>query len=189
MGLQSPLGSGYRPPRKIMILFGPTGADKCTHGPKAEETLDTPLLSTGDMLSAAVAAKSEIGVQAKDLTSAGSLWVTSLSLASSRITSKSRIAAKVATSTVSRAPRHLEVPDQSQRALVPCQGSFGGATPSKENMKDDQTGEPLMQRPDDTSTTVVPVLKQSRPGGIVTQANASQGVDAVWTGISAWLKT
>ena len=41
-------------PRKIMILFGPPGSGKGTHGPKIEEKLGLPALSTGDMLRAAV---------------------------------------------------------------------------------------------------------------------------------------
>jgi cytidylate kinase len=35
--------------RKIMILFGKPGAGKGTHGPKIEESLGIPQLSTGDM--------------------------------------------------------------------------------------------------------------------------------------------
>jgi hypothetical protein len=35
--------------RKIMILFGKPGAGKGTHGPKIEEALGIPQLSTGDM--------------------------------------------------------------------------------------------------------------------------------------------
>ena len=40
----------------IMILFGPPGAGKGSHGPKIVKTLGIPQLSTGDMLGAAVAA-------------------------------------------------------------------------------------------------------------------------------------
>mmetsp|Transcript_28220 Transcript_28220/g.62999 ORF Transcript_28220/g.62999 Transcript_28220/m.62999 type:complete len:278 (-) Transcript_28220:468-1301(-) len=60
-------------PRKIMILFGPPGAGKGTQGPKIEELLNIPQLSTGDMLRAAVGAKTAIGLKASALMKAGKL--------------------------------------------------------------------------------------------------------------------
>jgi adenylate kinase len=60
-------------PRNIMILFGPPGAGKGTHGPKIEAMLGIPQLSTGDMLRAAVAAKSEVGLKAAAVMKAGGL--------------------------------------------------------------------------------------------------------------------
>ena len=60
-------------PRKVMILFGPPGAGKGTHGPKIEDKLGIPQLSTGDMLRAAVAEGTEIGKKAKGLMAAGKL--------------------------------------------------------------------------------------------------------------------
>merc|ERR1712028_60782 len=64
-------------------------------------------------------------------------------------------------------------------------------TPSKANMLDDQTGEPLMQRPDDTATALVkrlqeyhgqttPVLDYYAPAGIVSKINGDQKQDGVW---------
>ena len=50
-----------------------SGAGKGTHGPKIEEALGIPQLSTGDMLRAAVAAKTEVGMKAKALMAAGAL--------------------------------------------------------------------------------------------------------------------
>lgn len=60
-------------PRNIMILFGPPGAGKGTHGPKIEDMLGIPQLSTGDMLRAAVAAKSDVGLKAAAVMKAGGL--------------------------------------------------------------------------------------------------------------------
>ena len=62
-------------------------------------------------------------------------------------------------------------------------------------MMDDQTGEPLMQRPDDTADALVnrlngyhkdttPVLEHYRPEGIVVQANANQAMELVWGEVS-----
>jgi adenylate kinase len=60
-------------PRKIVLLFGPPGAGKGTHGPKLVDTLGIPQLSTGDMLRAAVKAKTPVGVKAKEAMSQGKL--------------------------------------------------------------------------------------------------------------------
>jgi hypothetical protein len=60
-------------PRKIMILFGPPGAGKGTQGPRIEDLLNIPQLSTGDMLRAAVSAQTPIGIQAQALMKAGKL--------------------------------------------------------------------------------------------------------------------
>ena len=65
-------------PRKVVILFGPPGAGKGTHGPKIENKLGIPALSTGDMLRAAVAAGSEVGRQAEQVMKAGKLVSDSL---------------------------------------------------------------------------------------------------------------
>ena len=60
-------------PRKIVMLFGPPGAGKGTQAPKIVDLLDIPQLSTGDMLRAAVAAKSEVGMRAKAAMESGAL--------------------------------------------------------------------------------------------------------------------
>jgi adenylate kinase len=60
-------------PRNIMILFGPPGAGKGTFGPKISNVLCIPQLSTGDMLRAAVAAGTPVGLEAKGVMAAGGL--------------------------------------------------------------------------------------------------------------------
>jgi adenylate kinase len=63
--------------------------------------------------------------------------------------------------------------------------------PIAESMTDDETGEPLMQRPDDTASALVkrlqgyhgetvPILDHYRPHGVVRAVNANQGMDGVW---------
>eukprot|EP00966_Prymnesium_polylepis_P234151 5415887-Prymnesium_polylepis.1 len=59
--------------KTVMILFGPPGAGKGSQAPKIVETLSIPQLSTGDMLRAAVAAGSEVGLKAKDVMASGGL--------------------------------------------------------------------------------------------------------------------
>jgi len=60
-------------PRKIVIIFGPPGAGKGTQAPKIVEKLGIPQLSTGDMLRAAVKAKTPVGLKAKAAMNAGQL--------------------------------------------------------------------------------------------------------------------
>ena len=71
--------------------------------------------------------------------------------------------------------------------------------PIADSMKDDSTGEPLMQRKDDTAAALtkrlqgyhgetVPILDHYRPNGIVRAVNANQKMDGVWTEILQSLK-
>ena len=66
-----------------------------------------------------------------------------------------------------------------------------GATPSAETMLDDETGEPLMKRADDTEDALgkrlasyhaqaVPILEHYGPAGVVTKVDANVAMDAVW---------
>ena len=59
--------------KTVMILFGPPGAGKGSQAPKIVDKLNIPQLSTGDMLRAAVAAGSDVGMQAKDVMASGGL--------------------------------------------------------------------------------------------------------------------
>ena len=70
--------------------------------------------------------------------------------------------------------------------------------PLADSMKDDETGEPLMQRPDDTATALVkrlkgyhgetvPILEHYRPSGVVAEVNANQGMEGVWKEVEASL--
>ena len=56
-----------------IILFGPPGCGKGTQAANICEHLMVPHLSTGDMLRAAVASKSDIGIKAKNIMENGEL--------------------------------------------------------------------------------------------------------------------
>jgi len=66
-----------------------------------------------------------------------------------------------------------------------------GATPSEETMLDDETGEPLMQRADDTEEALVkrlqgyhdqtvPILTHYEPAGVVSKVDANVAPTEVW---------
>lgn len=56
-----------------LILLGPPGAGKGTQAQRLVERYNIPQLSTGDMLRAAVAAKTPVGIKAKAVMDAGEL--------------------------------------------------------------------------------------------------------------------
>jgi len=219
-------------PRNIMIIFGPPGAGKGTHGPKIEDMLGIPQLSTGDMLRAAVAAQSEVGKKAQAVMKAGGLVSDDIvvGIIRDRIQEadckfgfildgfpRTQVQAKALDAMLSEEGAcvtkviELQVPDsvleericgrwihkKSGRSYhvkyAPPKSMKVGADgkPVKESMVDDETGEALMQRPDDTASALVkrlhgyhsetvPILDHYSPAGIVKSVNANQGMDGVW---------
>ena len=223
------------PKRTIMILFGPPGAGKGTQAPKIVETLGIPQLSTGDMLRAAVAAGTPVGIEAKAVMESGGLVSDALvvGVIAGRIVDADCAKGFILDGfprTVEQATMldamlaksgegvtyviALEVPDSVLTARI-CgrwvhkasgrsyhvenkrpKSLEAGATPSAETMLDDETGEALMQRADDTEEALgkrlagyhaqtVPILEHYGPAGVVTKVDANISMDAVWPQIEA----
>lgn len=225
---------------ECIFYSGPPGAGKGTHGPKIEDLLGIPALSTGDMLRAAVSAGTEVGKKAKAVMNAGGLVSDEIvvgiirdrikeddckhgfildgfprTLAQTKALDKMLAEEGACVTKVVE----LEVPDSVLEERITGRwihkksgrsyhvkyappktmkkGSDG--KPIAESMKDDITGEPLMQRKDDTAKALtkrlagyhnetVPILKHYTPNGIVKSVNANQGMDGVWGEILAALK-
>jgi len=210
-------------PRTAMILFGPPGAGKGTLSPHLVETLKVPQLSTGDMLRAAVAAGSPVGLQAKSVMEKGGLVSDDLVVG----IIKERIASEDCTGgfildgfprTLAQAKMldgmlaesgdkvtqvvSLEVPESLLEERIcgrwvhkasgrsyhskgaPPKSLKPGMEPSPANMLDDQTGEPLMQRADDTKEALksrlegyhretMPILGHYEPRGVIRRIDSS----------------
>ena len=227
-------------PRNILILFGPPGAGKGTHGPKIEHMLGVPQLSTGDMLRAAVAAQTDVGKKAQAVMKAGGLVSDEIVIGIirdriqdpdcrfgfildgfPRTLEQARALDRMLAGEGACVTKVIElhVPDEVLEERIcgrwihkntgrsyhvkfaPPKSMVVGpnGSPLPESMKDDETGEPLMQRPDDTSDALVkrlqgyhgetvPILDHYKPNGIVKKVNANQGMDSVWGEILNSLK-
>ena len=219
--------------KRVLVLVGPPGAGKGSQAPKIGAALGIPPLSTGDMLRAAVAAGSEVGVQAKDVMAAGGLVPDELivSIIGERIQaadcSKGFILdgfprtveqATMLDAMLSKSADQvglvlaLEAPDavlaervcgrwvhqasgRGYHAKFAAPKSLAaGATPSVETMLDDETGEPLMQRADDTEEALVkrlqgynehtvPILDHWEQTGVVAKVDANAAPTDVWARI------
>jgi len=218
--------------KTVMILFGPPGAGKGSQAPKIVETLGIPQLSTGDMLRAAVAAGSEVGLQAKDVMASGGLVSDELvvSIIRERIkeddcergfildgfprtVEQAKMLDEMLAGSGDKVSSvlALEVPDEiltericgrwvhkasgrSYHVKFAPPKSLGDGVPSEETMLDDETGEPLMQRADDTEEALVkrlegyhaqtvPILDHYAPTGVVSKVDANVAPSDVWTSI------
>jgi adenylate kinase len=206
----------------------------CTpQGPRIEELLNLPQLSTGDMLRSAVAAKTPVGLKAAGLMKAGKLVGDDVvvGIIKDRINEpdcKSGFILDGFPRTVEQANMldqvlkaigegvskvvSLEVPDEILDARI-CgrwihkgsgrsyhttfappksmkKDASGKVDPS--SLKDDITGEPLMQRPDDTSEALVSRLAEyhakttpilNHYSSVVAKVDANQDSGKVWKNI------
>ena len=69
---------------KRLLILGPPGVGKGTQARRLAKELGVPQISTGDMLRAAVAAESEVGLRAKALMERGELVADEIVIAVAR---------------------------------------------------------------------------------------------------------
>ena len=162
-----------------IILLGAPGAGKGTQAQFISKHLNIPQISTGDMLRAAVANKTELGLKAKDLMEKGELVPDNLilDLVQDRISEadcangflfdgfpRTLEQANALKNRQIKINCVIEIMVDDEEIIQRMSGrrvhSASGRTyhikhnPPKQENIDDETGEPLIQRPDDNEETV-----------------------------------
>ena len=175
-----------------LILLGPPGAGKGTQAKFICERFGIPQISTGDMLRAEIKAGSALGKEAKKVMDAGHLVSDQLivEMVKKRLKKPDckagylfdgfpRTIPQAEAMRAARVPLdfvlEIDVPDEeivlrmSGRRVHPASGRTYHVkfNPPKRDGRDDETGEPLMQRDDDREETVKKRLQiyraQTRP--------------------------
>lgn len=162
-----------------IILLGPPGAGKGTQAQFICQAFDIPQISTGDMLRAAVSAGTDLGKKVKAVMDSGALVSDDIiiDLVKERITADDcangflfdgfprtivQAEALVAAGVDVEVVLEISVPDEeiikrmSGRRVHPGSGRTYHVeyNPPREEGKDDETGEALIQREDDREETV-----------------------------------
>ncbi|KAJ8132446.1 hypothetical protein O1611_g1175 [Lasiodiplodia mahajangana] len=204
-----------------MILIGPPGAGKGTQAPKIKEKFSCCHLATGDMLRSQVAKKTPLGREAKKIMDAGGLVSDEIVVGmikeelSTNKECKGGFILDGFPRTVAQAESldkmlsekdqklqhavELQIDDAllvariTGRLVHPASGrSYHQVfNPPKEHMKDDLTGEPLIQRSDDNADALkkrlatyhaqtAPVVGYYKNTGIWKGIDASQEPGQVW---------
>lgn len=204
-----------------MVLMGPPGAGKGTQAPKIKERFSCCHLATGDMLRSQVAKKTELGKAAKKIMDQGGLVSDDIVIGMIKNELETNQECKGGfildgfPRTVVQAERlddmleerkqklqhavELQIDDGllvsriTGRLVHPASGrSYHKVfNPPKEEMKDDVTGEPLVQRSDDNADALkkrlvtyhqqtAPVVDYYKKTGIWKGIDASQEPGQVW---------
>ncbi|KAL8965662.1 MAG: hypothetical protein Q9197_006394 [Variospora fuerteventurae] len=204
-----------------LVLMGPPGAGKGTQAPKIKEKYCACHLATGDMLRSQVAKKTSLGREAKKIMDQGGLVSDEIMIGMIKGELENNKECKQGfildgfPRTVAQAERlddmlqakqqklqhavELQIDDGllvsriTGRLIHPASGrSYHKIfNPPKETMKDDVTGEPLIQRSDDNAETLKkrlstyhaqtsPVVAYYQKTGIWKPIDASQEPGQVW---------
>ncbi|KAI1354103.1 adenylate kinase-domain-containing protein [Xylaria sp. FL0043] len=207
-----------------MILIGPPGAGKGTQAPKIKEKFSCCHLATGDMLRSQVAKKTPLGREAKKIMDAGGLVSDEIVIGmikeelATNPECKGGFILDGFPRTVAQAESldnmlaeknqklqhavELQIDDAllvsriTGRLVHPASGrSYHQIfNPPKEHMKDDLTGEPLIQRSDDNADALkkrlatyhvqtAPVVGYYKNTGIWKGIDASQEPGQVWNSL------
>lgn len=207
-----------------MILMGPPGAGKGTQAPRIKDKYCICHLATGDMLREQVAKKTQLGREAKKIMDAGGLVSDEImvNMIKNQLETNPECSNGFILDgfprTVTQAEKldemlngrkqklmhaiELKIDDQllvariTGRLIHPASGrSYHKIfNPPKEHMKDDVTGEPLIQRSDDNEETLkkrlstyhaqtTPVVNYYQKTGIWSPIDASQEPGQVWQDI------
>ncbi|KAL8667995.1 MAG: hypothetical protein Q9168_007132 [Polycauliona sp. 1 TL-2023] len=208
-------------PSVRMILMGPPGAGKGTQAPKIKEKYCACHLATGDMLRSQVAKKTSLGREAKKIMDQGGLVSDEIMIGMIKGELENNKECKQGfildgfPRTIAQAERlddmlqakqqklqhavELQIDDSllvsriTGRLIHPASGrSYHKIfNPPRETMKDDVTGEPLIQRSDDNAETLKkrlgayheqtsPVVSYYQRTGIWKPIDASQEPGQVW---------
>ncbi|KAH8677692.1 adenylate kinase-domain-containing protein [Xylariales sp. PMI_506] len=204
-----------------MILIGPPGAGKGTQAPKIKEKFSCCHLATGDMLRSQIANKTALGKEAKKIMDAGGLVSDDIVIGMIKEELENNKECKGGfildgfPRTIPQAEALDKMLEEKQaklqhavelqiddallvaritgRLVHPASGRSYHATfnPPKEHMKDDITGEPLIQRSDDNAEALkkrlatyhaqtAPVVGYYKNTGIWKSIDASQEPGTVW---------
>ncbi|RKF64944.1 adenylate kinase [Golovinomyces cichoracearum] len=204
-----------------LILMGPPGAGKGTQAPKIKERFGCCHLATGDMLRSQVAKKTQLGIEAKKIMDQGGLVSDEIVIGMIKEELETNkdckggfildgfprtvVQAKRLDSMLSERQQKLQSAIELQiddsllvsritgRLIHPASGrSYHKIfNPPKNGMKDDVTGEPLIQRSDDNVDALkkrlityhqqtAPVVEYYKRTGIWKGIDASQEPDQVW---------
>lgn len=221
-GIKSP--ADVVPPSLRMVLIGPPGAGKGTQAPKLKEKYCACHLATGDMLRSQVQKKTQLGIEAKKIMDKGGLVSDEImvSMIENELEKnpecKNGFILDGFPRTIPQAQRldemlnvqnaplqhalELKIDDQllvdriTGRLIHQASGrSYHKIfNPPKAEMKDDLTGEPLIQRSDDNEEALrkrlqtfhaqtTPVVGYYQKTGIWKEIDAKQKPEQVWSQI------